>query len=230
MISINKELVRQFLLGVRKCIPVVLGYLSVGIAFGVIAKSSGLSAFETTFMSSSVFAGASQFIGVALLRDGVGFYPIVLSTLLVNSRHILMGASLSPYFRKFKTWSIALLSFGITDETFALNVTEFSGNHDRNEFFVAGVHLTAYIAWVISSLIGAYIGYMIADPQKFGLDFALPAMFICLLVLQLDTNLEFIVALISALLTISIYLLYPTSWSIMLASIGAATAGVCLKG
>ncbi len=229
MININKELSRQFLIGVRKCIPIVLGYLSVGIAFGAIAKSSGLSVFETTFMSTLVFAGASQFIGVALLQGGAGFYPIIISTFLVNSRHILMGASLSPYFRKFKTWVIALLSFGITDETFALNITEFSGDHNRNEFFVGGVHLTAHIAWIISTLIGAYIGYMIADPQKFGLDFALPAMFICLLVLQLEKKLEFIVALVSASLTILIYFFYPNIWSIMLASVVAASVGVCLK-
>lgn len=229
MISIDKESVNQFFLGVRKCLPIVLGYLSVGIAFGVIAKGSGLSVLETTFMSTFVFAGASQFIGVALLQEGVGFYPIVLSTFLVNSRHILMGASLSPYFRKFKTWITALLSFGITDETFALNTTEFSGSHDRNEFFVSGVHLTAHVAWVISSLLGAYLGYMIADPQKFGLDFALPAMFICLLVLQLDKNLEYVVALISALSTILIYFFYPTSWSIILATMVATSVGVYLK-
>lgn len=225
----DKDLVDQFLLGVKKCVPIVLGYLSVGIAFGVVAKSSGLSVFETTFMSAFVFAGASQFVGVALLREGVGFYPIILSTFLVNSRHILMGASLSPYFKKFKTWVTVLLSFGITDETFALNTTEFSEGYDRSEFFISGVHLTAHLAWVVSSLLGAYIGYMIADPQKFGLDFALPALFICLLVLQLDTDLEYIVAITSGLLTILVYFFYPTSWSIILATVAAASIGVFLK-
>lgn len=94
----------QLRLGVVKTLPLALGAVPFGLAYGVIAIQAGLTVAETVLMSLLVFAGASQFMAVVMIQSGVGVPLVIASTLLINLRHLMMGLSLSPYLTALTSW------------------------------------------------------------------------------------------------------------------------------
>src|SRR5699024_4665831 len=108
----NKNQVEK---GVRAVIPIVLGYLPVGIAFGVLARSTGISFSQTSLFSIMVYAGASQFMALDLIQAGIGGASIILATFLLNLRHMVMSASLSTRLGDIKRVHFPLVAFAITD-------------------------------------------------------------------------------------------------------------------
>jgi 4-azaleucine resistance transporter AzlC len=130
---------------VKDAIPIVIGYLPMGTAYGVIARQAGLSFFESILMSILVFAGASQFIGVGLLAAGAGFIEVVLTTFFINLRHILMSASLAPYLKKARSSLLPVLAFGVTDETYAVSITRFR-EEKANQWYMLSLNFIAYLS------------------------------------------------------------------------------------
>lgn len=212
----------EFCAGARQAVPIFLGYLALSIAYGVLARDAGLSLFDTVAMSLFVYAGAAQFIAVGMFAAGMDPFTVVFTTFLVNLRHVLMGASLAPYLRGLGFPSLALLATGVTDETFALNSTEYA-RRPRHHFFMYGAHLTSYSGWVGGSLIGAAGGSLIPGLDRLPLDFALPAMFISLLVLQVRDGLLAAAALLAAAVSVACALLLPGNWNIIVATLLVAT-------
>jgi 4-azaleucine resistance transporter AzlC len=106
-------------------LPVVLGYLPIGFAYGVLAANAGLTLMQTLAMSVFVFAGSSQLIAVGMISQGINPVSIVLTTLIVNLRHLLMSAALSPHMQEWKKTEIAGFCFELTDETFAVHSLRF---------------------------------------------------------------------------------------------------------
>lgn len=207
--------------------PICLGYIAIGLAFGVIARKTGLRPLEVGLMSLLVYAGSSQFIAAAMIGDGAGFLPVVLTTFIVNLRHLLMSSSLSIHLKNLKSVWISAFAYGITDESFALNMTRFrKGSWDWRSALV--VNHSANLFWVASTVAGS-IGGQFIPAGAFGLDYALIAMFLCLLVFQLDSRLHVIVALISGILAVAIALYVPDNYYILAASFIAATAGLGLR-
>lgn len=92
-----------FLQGVKDCLPTLLGYISIGIAFGVVGVASNLSIFEVALLSIFVYAGSAQFIICALLVVNTPLAAIILTTFIVNLRHLLLCLTLAPYFTKYST-------------------------------------------------------------------------------------------------------------------------------
>lgn len=219
----------EFFSGVREAVPIVLGYLPIGFAYGIIAAKTGLSTLETVLMSVLVYAGASQFIAAGLIAAGAGCGTIVATTFLVNLRHLLMSAALFPWLRGLRTPTRAGLAFELTDETFALATTVFQ-KRAATAPFLAGLQLTAQFTWVLSSLAGALSGSLLTSVNRFGLDFALPAMFIALLVLQLRSRVHLAAAGIAAVCSLLFAQLIPGNWNVILAAVIAATAGMFLEG
>lgn len=215
-----------FIKGCVHAWPVALGYFSISVTFGLLAVSTGLSVFEATGMSIFVFAGASQFIAVQLIANMATFLEIIITTFVLNSRHLLMSTSLA---RKIETTKprAALLSFGITDETFAL--ASFTEGKLRAQFF-AGIALTAYSSWILGTFVGALFGEFIPDRITASLGIALYAMFIALLIPALRKEKEKIsIAIISAFICTSLYFLFPDmsqGWGIIIATLTAATIGL----
>ena len=107
--------------GVARSMPILFGYIPVGFAFGVLALQAGLSPLNTVLMSLMVLGASSQLIAIQLLSTAVPILTVVLTTLLVNLRHMLMSASLSPHLRSWRRFEIALFAYGLTDEAFALH-------------------------------------------------------------------------------------------------------------
>lgn len=216
-----------FFRGARKAVPIMLGYAPLGIAFGVIAREKGLSVLQTALMSLTAFTGSGQFIAAGMLGAGASVYAILMTNFLVNMRYLLFSASMAPFVKKMPSAIQAVLAFGITDETFAVNMSEFDKSKP-DQSFMLGVNVFSHLSWIVNSAIGAAVGELIPDINRFGVSFALPAMFIALLVLQVKDRRTLYVALISGVLSIMIALTLSASVNIITATIIAATVGVFL--
>jgi len=212
--------------GMAAAWPICLGYVPIGLAFGVLAHNAGLAPWEIGLMSLFVYAGSSQFIAVSMLSNGAALIPIILTTFTVNLRHLLMSSSLAIYLQRLGVGRLSLFAYGVTDESFALNMTRFrDGGWDWRQALT--LNHTANLAWIVSTIIGGYGGQFI-PAGAFGIDYALPAMFICLLVFQIRGGLYVLVAVLSGLLAIAFSLLFPGNAYIVMASVTAATLGVFL--
>jgi len=204
--------------------PICLGYIPIGLAFGILAQQAGLTPIQIGIMSLVVFAGSSQFIAISMLSSGANLPSIVATTFMVNLRHLLMSSALSIHLRHIKKRTLSLFAYGVTDESFAINLSKFKySNWDTMQALV--VNHIANFTWIISTVIGGYSGRFI-PPNAFGIDFALIAMFIFLLTFQLRGKKYVITAITAGALAIPLFLILPSNLYIIVASIFAATLGV----
>ncbi|WP_217907637.1 MULTISPECIES: AzlC family ABC transporter permease [Desulfosediminicola] len=211
--------------GFRQALPIVLGYIPVGFAYGVLAQKSGLGVVNAVGMSLIVFAGSAQLIGAGLFGAGVAPLAIIMTTFVVNLRHLLMSAALAPKLKGWKKRQIAFFGYELTDETFALHTMRMKGEMPRlTETFA--VNITAQSSWVIGSVLGYFAGGQIADVRPIGLDYALPAMFIALLVPQLVKPVYLMMAALAALLSVSLFLLGFEQFHVIAATVIASTVGL----
>jgi len=162
---------------------VAVGYVPMAVAFGVLAAQAGLTFLQAAAMSVFVYAGASQYAALGLIAGGASAAAIVLATLVLNFRHFLMSVALSrrlPLRRAGPgAWAAPLgLGFGITDETFVVA----SLDDALTPRFFFGLILTAYLAWVGGTLIGAGFSSLIPPLMARGMGVALYAMFVAMLV------------------------------------------------
>lgn len=213
--------------GLSAAWPICLGYIAIGLAFGVIARKTGLHPLEIGLMSLIVYAGSSQFIAAGMLGTEAGFIPIVLTTFSVNLRHLLMSSSLSPYLRDLTGSRLSLFAYGITDESFALNMGRFQGaNWGWRQALI--VNHSTNLTWILSTVAGA-IGGQFIPAGAFGIDYALSAMFIALLVFQLRGIHHILVALFSGVLAVIFCLIIPGNSYILIAAFLSASTGLLLR-
>jgi 4-azaleucine resistance transporter AzlC len=213
--------------GVGAAWPICLGYAPIGLAFGVLAQKAGLTPLEIGLMSVLVFAGSSQFIAVAMLSGGASIFAIVVTTFTVNLRHLLMSSALAPFFKGHHRSKLSLFAYGITDESFAINWSRLkAGDWDLNRAII--LNQTANLAWFASTILGG-VGGQFIPAEAFGLDYALIAMFICLLIYQLGSGIYIFTAVLAGGLAVVLAMIWPGNVYIVVAAIGAATAGAVLK-
>jgi 4-azaleucine resistance transporter AzlC len=225
------ERVREFRHALVKTAPLLLGVIPFGLAYGVVATQAGLTVAETVLMSLLVFAGASQFMAVVMIQAGTGMPLIVISTLLINLRHLLMGLSLSPYLSEQHPRWHRLLAFGLVDETYLTTITHYreSGLEQGSPWFMLSSAGLFYCTWATASLIGAIAGHSIPDPMKWGLDFAMPASFITMLLPQIVSKRIAIVVAVAAVTATLGYLYVPGKWYILIGALAAVAVGVALE-
>lgn len=167
--------------GFRTCLPVAVGVGGYGIAFGVLARQAGLSVAEATLMSAVVLAGASQLIAVELWDAPLPVLAIVATTLIVNLRYVLMGASLRPWFKDISPARAYASLFFVTDESWALSIADLRSGAGRGAFLL-GAGLAIWLLWVATTAVGATVGGAIGAPRRYGLDFVLTAIFVAIAV------------------------------------------------
>lgn len=213
--------------GIEAALPIVLGYVPIGMAYGLLAQQTGLGVWMTFSLSFFVFAGASQFMAVSMLSGEADALVIVGTTFIVNFRHLLMSASLAPYLASWKKWQRLALGGMLTDESFAMHSARFDQNK-RNATEAIALNVTAYLAWVISGLFGFFLSSLVAEPKAFGLDFALPAMFIGLLLPICTHRPAVVAALCGGIAALILYLLGVGAWAAFIGALLGATAGVCV--
>jgi 4-azaleucine resistance transporter AzlC len=175
---------REFLSGARDTFPLLLGALPFGLIYGAVAATSGLSVTAAVAMSAFVFAGASQFIAVGLVAAQTPVAIIVLTTFIVNLRHMLYSATLLPYLRDLpQKWRIPL-AFWLTDETFAVTVHRFQKTDSSTckHWYQLGSSIAMYLNWQFWCFLGLVLGNRIPDAQSWGLDVAMPVTFIGMII------------------------------------------------
>lgn len=222
----------SFIQGIKDCIPTLLGYISIGLAFGVVGSASGLSVLEIALLTILIYAGSAQFIFCALLLTNSPASAIIVTIFVVNLRHLLMSLTIAPHFTRYSM--LRNVGFGtlLTDETFGVAVTKQMQTGKLYGKWMDGLNITAYLFWILSCVAGAFLGQWVANPEKWGLDFALIAMFVALLVLQLSSvgknKIMHYLMLIGYMMVIMYVLSYlvPSHVAVLLATVIVATIGV----
>lgn len=218
----------QFVAGMHGVLPMAMGATPFALIFGALAVSEGgLSIWTTAGLSLFVFAGSAQFIAVNLLSQGTGLVPIILTTLIVNMRHILYSASLAPYMKHLpKRWLLPL-SFWLTDETYAtvINVWQDT-NHDSSyqAWYHLGNAVAMYANWNLWTLLGALFGSQLPNIDQWGMDFALVVTFISIVVPMLITRPMLICAVVSGGISLLTYNL-PHNLGLFIAATAAIAVG-----
>ena len=163
-------------------IPVLTGYLFIGIAFGVMYAEKGYSFLWAILMSLLVYAGSGQYLAVNFFVPGFSFIQVIFLTFMVNVRHIFYGVSLLEKFNKIglKRWYMV---FALTDETYSLLcTTNVPEDVDENQFLFA-ISIMNHLYWVFGSAIGAIAGTVLPINSE-GIDFAMTALFVVIFVEQ----------------------------------------------
>jgi len=170
-------LLQEAFLGVRAILPAMLAAVPIGVLFGALCAGKGLSVGEVALMSGLVFAGGAQFAAVEIWRASPPIAILAFSTLLINARHVLMGASLAPKTGLFSPAQRFLLFFFLADENWAMAERRAVRGPLTPAFFLAmsGVF---WVNWVICTSLGGAIGAVFGDPKQLGADFAFSALFI----------------------------------------------------
>ncbi|PKQ20404.1 MAG: branched-chain amino acid ABC transporter permease [Actinobacteria bacterium HGW-Actinobacteria-6] len=217
----------SFFRGVKLGLPIFLGYVPVGAAFGVLATTQGFTALQAVVNSATALAGAGQFIGLSLMHAGASIVTVLLATTIVNLRYVLFGATLSTHLQATPLAGQAALAFSLTDETFAVNIDD-QRRGNATGLSMAGVGAISWVGWVSGTLLGATASSLIGDPYRFGVAFAMPAMFTALLVAQADDRRHITIAVVAAVLAVVFALLLPGKWYIVAASVSAAGIGAAV--
>jgi 4-azaleucine resistance transporter AzlC len=210
--------VREGVVATLALVPSVFVY---GTVFGGLAVQAGLRTSEVWGMSVLVFAGASQFVAVPMLAAGASPLAIVITTYVINMRHYLMAATLAPSFRDFPRGWLALVAHLINDESFAIAVA-------RRNPPDPGVYIGSAVAvsgsFMLGVLVGTQLGGLVAEPARWGLDFAFPAVFLALVAGQLRRRADWLIALASAALAVAVALVVPGNWHIVVT--GVVVSGI----
>ena len=221
-----------FTQGVKDCVPTLLGYISIGFAFGVVGIASGISLLEIFLLSAIVYAGSAQFIFCGLYVAGAPVSAIILTIFIVNLRHLLMSLSLALYFKQYS--ALKNIGFGtlLTDETYGVAITKVAKEGRLGGSWMNGLNVTAYSVWIISCTLGGILGQWIPNPEKWGLDYALIAMFVALLVCTLavaqKTKLMHYIKLVLCMAVVLYICNYfmPGHLAVVISTIIVATIGV----
>lgn len=219
---------RQFLLGMRDTIPMLVGAVPFGIVYGTLAVSSGLSVVATLAMSLLVFAGSAQFVAASLVASGTSLTVILLTTLIVNLRHLLYSASLLPFVRHLPQRWRAPLAFWLTDESFAVVHRHYlldDSPVERKHWYFLGSCLAMYSLWFACTLIGVLLGQALPSLGDWGLDFAMIATFIGIVVPLLRNRPMIVAALVASAVAVAAQGL-PYKLGLMLAALLGVCAGV----
>ena len=177
----------EILRGVRETLPVLFAVMAYGLVFGAQASQKGLGLLEVPLMTGSNYAGGSEFAAVGLWASPPPLVLIVAFTFLINSRHLIMGAALTPHIRHLPRWKALVVMFFMSDESWALSLSDTlvrtTAGHRRpfSLRFYAGCAGMIYLGWLGSTTLGAVIGPFLGDVDRYGFDMAFPAVFLVII-------------------------------------------------
>jgi branched chain amino acid efflux pump len=212
------------LAGARQAGALALSVFTYGTLFGVLARQAGLSLAEALLMSSLVCAGTSQFMVLGLWAAPLPVLAIVLTTLVVNLRHLLMGAALRPWFSDLSNIKAYGSVFFMGDENWALAMREFDRG-GRDGAFLLGSGLTLCASWLSATLCGWAVGAALGDPARWGLDFAFPAAFVALLVGMWKGRSDLAPWVVAAIVAVAAAQWLPGKWYIVLGGLAGSLVG-----
>ncbi|MDC7218381.1 MAG: AzlC family ABC transporter permease [Spirochaetales bacterium] len=215
--------------GIKEGLPVFVGYFTTAVAYGLMGRNTGLLFWETLIVSLIVFAGASQFIFLSLIAAGAGGVEIVITTFLVNLRHMLMSSSLAVRLEK-KSLLLPIAAFGVTDETFA--VASFGADRITEKYLIA-LNATSYLGWVGGTAAGYLAGNLLPGKLQNIMGILLYLLFVAILTPEVKKRFSLLpVILISGgvnwLLARAGWM--SSGWNMIAAIIVGCTAGYFMEG
>jgi 4-azaleucine resistance transporter AzlC len=217
----------DFSRGLLATLPLLVGVVAFGLLYGLMARQVGFSPGEALAMSLIVHAGSAQFVALGMW-DTAGALTIVLTTLIINLRHLLMGASIAPHLRGLSPSWKALLALWMSDESYALSITEYRQGWGSRWYFL-GANVGIYVTWALSGLLGALLGTAIPDPSRYGLDLVFPLAFLGLLAAFIKERIDLAVALAAGGLALVAAFLLPGNWYVIVAALLASGLGLLLE-
>lgn len=213
--------------GVKAASPVMVSYIALGMACGVVLYDAGISILGIGLMSVLVYAGAAQFLAASMLVLGASIPSVILMVFFLNLRHVLMSASLSSFVKDRSFGFISLFSHVLTDESYGINYTKSrEGLWTTDEAMITS--LSTYGTWVLSTIIGGAIGSQFQVNTTI-MNFALIAMFLCMMVQQFISREHMIAGLVSAGVTVLLMVLFKHNIALVIATIIASFAGYGLE-
>lgn len=192
-------------------IPVMTGYIVLGIGFGILLQKSGYGFGWALLMSVCIYAGSMQYAGIGLLTGGASLITVALTTLMVNARHLFYGISLIDKYKGMGKKKPYLI-FGLSDETYALVVKDNSDVKEENiGKFCFLITLFDQIYWVIGSLLGVLLGVMLEGVNTDGIDFVLTALFVTIVTDQWLKTKNHLPAIIGALASVVAVIIFGSA-------------------
>lgn len=224
----NESRFSRFWAGARDELPILLGVIPFGMIYGILALSAGLPPLDAQAMSAVVFAGASQFMLVELLRAGTPALVIVLTVFVINLRHALYSVTLAPYVKNLPLRWKSLLAYLLTDEAFAVGILQYqrAGATPNAHWYFFGAGLALWASWQVSTAAGVFLGTQI--PASWGLDFSLPLTFIALVVPSLKERAGVATALSASLAALLLGGL-PFKLGLIFSTLAALAVGLLLE-
>ena len=210
--------------GARMALPLAAGTCAFGFVYGVLAGQAHLSLLEVILTSFLVSAGSSQLIVLGMWSSPLAIGPIIFTTFLVNSRHLLMGMTLSRWFKHLSPLLLYSSLFLMDDESWALTINEFEQGK-RDAAFLVGSGLVMLLAWILSTAVGRVLGGGINDPSRWGLDFLSTAVFIALLAGFWKGKADLLPWGIAAMIAVLSTHLLPGKWYILLGALAGSIVG-----
>ena len=208
-------------------VPVLMGYLSIGVVFGWMLSAAGFAPTWAAIMSVTVYAGSGQYLGVRLLSDASPLGDAAFLTFVLNFRHLVYGLSMLEKFRGMG-WRKLYMIFSLTDETYALlaGVRVPEGVDEKNFYFA--VSLLDHLYWIAGSVIGAVAGALITVNTE-GIDFAMTALFLVIAVEQWQSNDKHAPVFLGALGTLVCLLVFgPENGRFLIPALAILVAGLVL--
>lgn len=220
---------REFLDGARRGVPVVLAVLPFALLFGAVAVQNGFTVFEATLMSTLLFAGASQLVGLELFGQNIAPWLVVLSIFAVNFRHVLYSAALGRLVSRWTPAQFAFAAFFLTDAQYAESERKARGGVLPFVWYM-GLAAPLYGSWVLLSAVGAAFGNLIANPHALGLDFLLPIYFFGLVLDFRRRPLFLPVVGASAVASVAAFYLVGSPWHVSIGAVAGVALAAALPG
>lgn len=213
--------------GVKASTPVMASYAALGMACGIVLNDAGFGLIGIFLMSLLVYSGAAQFLSASMIVMGATNPAIVLTVFFLNLRHILMAASISGYVKEKSVAFLTLFSQTLSDESYGVNYSRFrEGGWTANEALI--LSLSNYSTWVMSTVAGGWIGSQFTINTLI-MNYALIAMFICMMVNQFVSKEYVITAAVAVISTVLLTILLQHNIALVIAALIASCIGYALE-
>ena len=209
--------------GLKDGVPLVAGMIPFALIVGTASTAAGLDPWLALIMSLLVYAGASQLAAIGLIAQSAPMLVVVATVFVVNLRFAMYSAALAPYFARFSMRKKLLFAFCITDHLFALVTAKFKANDPTENIsdYYAAVSLLTWFVWNVMVAIGIFAGTLV--PKNIALDFAIPLVFLALVIPALTSRAHITTAIVAAVAAF-----FTDALPMKLGLIAAAFSGVII--
>jgi len=217
----------SFLRGMLDILPLTIGAVPFALMVGTLAGQAGLGHVEMLMMSAFVFAGASQFTALEMWATPVPVMAIILTTAMVNLRHVMMGAALAPHIINLPAFPRTLFTLIFADETWAIAIRR-TAERPLTSSYVLGLIGPFYVNWLLFSGLGVTFGHLVTDPEKYGFDFVFTAVFITIIIGFWKGARSAPPLLASVVTSLLVHATIPGVWYIFLGGLAGVITGALL--